>query len=88
MEYKNLSNIGLQNLPGWFHGPLGRLDAEAMLKAHGHVDGLFLIRESSSNGFVLSQSYNNGKFFEVNHSLILVDADNLLRLDLVNPDLG
>ncbi|XP_060579387.1 tyrosine-protein kinase HTK16-like, partial [Ruditapes philippinarum] len=52
----------------WYHGRIARDVAEEILKKgllkHGHLDGLFLVRESSfsSSSFVLSL-YSKGIFF-------------------------
>ena len=45
----------------WFHGSMGREEADSVLKEHGFAEGLFLVRESStsSGDFVLSVVHDN-----------------------------
>ena len=48
--------MGEQHRRDWFHGSMGREEAESVLKEHGFTEGLFLVRESSTSigDFVLS----------------------------------
>ena len=48
--------MGEKHRRDWFHGPMGREEAESVLKEHGFTEGLFLVRESSTSigDFVLS----------------------------------
>ena len=44
----------------WFHGRIGREEAQDLIKSNGAVDGLFLLRESLSiaGTFVLTLAHN------------------------------
>ena len=53
--------MGEQYRRDWFHGSMGREEAESVLKEHGFTEGLFLVRESSTSlgDFVLSVVHDN-----------------------------
>ncbi|XP_070153212.1 growth factor receptor-bound protein 14 isoform X6 [Polyergus mexicanus] len=55
---------GIHVLQPWFHGGLKRDVAAAIIRDHGSVDGVFLVRESKSNpgAFVLTYKYNDKVF--------------------------
>ncbi|XP_012233733.1 growth factor receptor-bound protein 14-like isoform X2 [Linepithema humile] len=55
---------GIHVLQPWFHGSLKREVAAAIIRDHGSVDGVFLVRESKSNpgAFVLTYKYNDRIF--------------------------
>ncbi|XP_072758796.1 growth factor receptor-bound protein 14 isoform X1 [Anoplolepis gracilipes] len=55
---------GIHVLQPWFHGGLKRDIAAAIIRDHGTVDGVFLVRESKSNpgAFVLTYKYNDKVF--------------------------
>ncbi|XP_020288761.1 growth factor receptor-bound protein 14-like isoform X2 [Pseudomyrmex gracilis] len=55
---------GIHVLQPWFHGGLKREVAAAIIRDHGSVDGVFLVRESKSNpgAFVLTYKYNDKVF--------------------------
>ncbi|XP_060704614.1 growth factor receptor-bound protein 10-like isoform X2 [Hemiscyllium ocellatum] len=45
----------------WFHGRISREEAHRLIIQHGHIDGVFLIRESqrTPKGFVLTLSHHH-----------------------------
>ena len=53
--------MGDKSTRDWFHGVMGREEAESALKEHGFAEGLFLVRESSTSlgDFVLSVVHDN-----------------------------
>ncbi|XP_071631757.1 growth factor receptor-bound protein 14 isoform X4 [Temnothorax longispinosus] len=57
-------DAGIHVLQPWFHGGLKRDVAAAIIRDHGSVDGVFLVRESKSNpgAFVLTYKYNDKVF--------------------------
>ena len=59
----------LCGLPGWFHGPLSRREAEDLLDTSGATEGLFLVRTSSSeDSFVISLYCGVGKkHYQIRH---------------------
>ncbi|XP_066587526.1 growth factor receptor-bound protein 14-like isoform X2 [Prorops nasuta] len=52
---------GIHVLQPWYHGNIKRDVAAAIIRDHGSVDGVFLVRESRSNpgAFVLTYKYND-----------------------------
>uniref|UniRef100_A0A8D0D5B5 Growth factor receptor bound protein 14 n=1 Tax=Sander lucioperca TaxID=283035 RepID=A0A8D0D5B5_SANLU len=52
----SVSNIALHMTQSWFHGKLSRDEAQRLITQQGHIDGVFLLRDSQSNPktFVLS----------------------------------
>ncbi|XP_015921309.1 tyrosine-protein kinase HTK16 isoform X2 [Parasteatoda tepidariorum] len=57
---KSASRNSIDEGVSWFHGKILRDEAERILLANGNIDGLFLVRESSSSpgDYVLSLVYN------------------------------
>ncbi|XP_026827577.1 growth factor receptor-bound protein 14 isoform X4 [Ooceraea biroi] len=55
---------GIHVLQPWFHGGLKREVAAAIIRDHGSVDGVFLVRESKSNpgAYVLTYKYSDKIF--------------------------
>ncbi|XP_015181153.1 PREDICTED: growth factor receptor-bound protein 14-like isoform X3 [Polistes dominula] len=55
---------GIHVLQPWFHGGLKRDIAAAIIRDHGSVDGVFLVRESKSNpgAYVLTYKYSDKVF--------------------------
>ncbi|XP_014484744.1 PREDICTED: growth factor receptor-bound protein 7-like, partial [Dinoponera quadriceps] len=55
---------GIHVLQPWFHGGLKREIAAAIIRDHGSVDGVFLVRESKSNpgAYVLTYKYSDKVF--------------------------
>lgn len=50
----------------WFHGSIGRTDADNMLAKSGHRDGKFLVRQRNGESFALSISYQGmGKHYKI-----------------------
>ena len=56
----NPSASTMSNVPPWFHGAISRGEAERAICAYGAMDGMFLIRESTSvaMAYVLSVANN------------------------------
>uniref|UniRef100_A0A4W3I7S8 Growth factor receptor bound protein 7 n=1 Tax=Callorhinchus milii TaxID=7868 RepID=A0A4W3I7S8_CALMI len=66
----------------WFHGRISREEAHRLIIQHGHVDGVFLMRESqrTPTGFVLTLSHQQ----KIKHFLVLLceeDGQNYYSLD-------
>eukprot|EP00050_Salpingoeca_kvevrii_P011433 m.15338 g.15338 ORF g.15338 m.15338 type:complete len:862 (+) comp3429_c0_seq1:93-2678(+) len=71
------------DLPSWFHGRLGRDEAESILASNGGKDGLFLVRESpSTGGYVLSLCSSAEPGGRIHYQIRAVDTPAGRRLVL------
>ncbi|XP_025991574.1 growth factor receptor-bound protein 14 isoform X1 [Solenopsis invicta] len=76
-------DAGIHVTQPWFHGGLKRDVAAAIIRDHGSVDGVFLVRESKSNpgAFVLTYKYND-KVFHAQIQPILDERRNCVLYSL------
>ncbi|KAG2460849.1 growth factor receptor-bound protein 7 isoform X1 [Polypterus senegalus] len=67
-------NTVIHRTQAWFHGGISRKEAQRLIMEQGHVDGMFLIRESQQHAkcFVLSLSFQ----LKTKHYLIIPCEDN------------
>ncbi|XP_078080409.1 growth factor receptor-bound protein 7-like [Mustelus asterias] len=61
----------------WFHGRISREEAHRLIIQHGHIDGVFLIRESqrTPRSFVLTLSHHH----KTKHFLVVPDLWNKIH---------
>lgn len=61
----------------WFHGSIGREEAEKRMRSRSLIDGLFLVRERDTAGSYSMCLSHRGQLY---HYLLDVDSDQLLSI--------